>query len=75
MALIRPNTNSKPTRTFGSVSPLEVGAVGGGVMGVFGGPPPLFVVVVGLLVRAVAVGVWPVTTAGVILAVGVATGT
>jgi hypothetical protein len=74
MALIRPNTKSKPMRTFDSVSPLEVGAVGGGVVGAFG-PPPLFVVVVGLPVRAVAVGVWPGTTAGVVRAVGVAPGT
>lgn len=58
---------------FGSDSPLEDGAVGGGVVGVLG-PPPLFVVVVGIPVTAVAVGVWPGTTAGVVPAVGVTPG-
>ncbi len=56
MALIRPNANSKPMMIFGIDSPLEDGAVGGGVVGVLG-PPPLFVVVVGIPVTAVAVGV------------------
>lgn len=73
MALIRPNANSKPIRTFGSDSQLEDGAVGGGVVGVLV-PPPLFVVVVGIPVTAVAVGVWPGTTAGVVPAVGVTPG-
>jgi len=72
MALIRPNANSKPIRTFGSDSPLEDGAVGGGEVGVVGPPP--FVVVVGIPVRAVAVGVWPGTTAGVVPETGVTPG-
>jgi|SRR5579872_5569080 len=56
MALIRPNANSKPMMIFGIDSPLEDGAAGGGVVGVLE-PPPLFVVVVGIPVTAVAVGV------------------